>query len=292
MKTFCLIAFLCVCTNSYGIDSDQWYIHKGLAPSLLKKLNDDCYAGLECVLTIFEYSLSSSLSDYKQYIDEKNKNVTKVEMSICQPNEKDWLVSNFKKMFDNIMQALSYNQVFILERIGIVLLIIYAKNPYGDGVSLYSMIISSTCLEDFLNKLWSMPVPSFSHAVRGGVYEEIIFRFIIQHGLYYVFKNGLTYFYSDEELIENHSNLLSLSIASFSFGLAHLHNPNPQIAQVLFATLAGLYLGIVYINNGIISSSICHSTFNGCALLARTALLYLLFIIPKVVNWYSNHSLP
>lgn len=293
MKLISLIFLILLVSESYASDeTGQWCFYENPLFYISEKLTNDSYAGLKCGLSLYSYTLGLlSLPDSKPEISINTNNASMLNLPVCFPEEKDWLLSGLKEVYERVRSLLTDEVSTVLSGATTLVLIKYAKSPYG-GPTIYEMIKSSLSFEDFLNKLWMMPAPSFLDATLGGVYEEFVFRLLIQYGLFLLARIGLGYFYEDSELIESHSNIFSISIASISFGLIHLLNPNPQIAQAFMATLAGVYLGSTFVDNGIIASSICHSVFNGSILLLRTTILNLLFTIPRIITWYSYYSLP
>ena len=294
MKRFLLLLMLFSFPKTYGNDeTHQWHLYdERQMYYIMGKLANDSYVGLKCGLSVYSYLLGFlSIPDYEQTTDLNFDNDTIINLPVCLPEDKDWLLKGLREIYTTGKTLISKEVFTTFTVVSTLFIIKYGKSPYG-GTTIYEMIISSISIEDFLNKLWTIPAPSFSDVTIGAVFEELVFRLGIQYSVYFISKIGLGILYNDLELIESHSNIFSIFIAASSFGLFHLLNPNPQIVQVLLATLAGVYLGSIFVNNGIIASSICHSVFNGSMLLFRATMLQLLFIIPKAINWYSHYRLP
>ena len=149
----------------------------------------------------------------------------------------------------------------------------YARNPYDRDMP-NLLVLFSLSEEQLLHIIRSLRIPGYNSIAKASVIEEIQFRFIALTTI----KSHFSYLFEklefDNEEIKSKSEMYSVIFSSALFGLAHLSNPNPQIFQVLSATIGGLFFGYIYCGNGILSSITAHMVNN---LLAVT--------IIKLLRW-------
>ena len=195
-----------------------------------------------------------------------------------QPSSLDKVYSMFESIGNDLAVGFGYGLI-LPATVGIIVVPVviifsrYVSNPYDRDMPNLLTILSLS-EEQCLIIIRNLRFPDYNLIVKGSIAEEIIFRFI---GLTAV-KSHMNYLlekleYDGQEL-KNKSEIFSVIISSIVFGLSHLLNPNPQLAQAISATFGGLFFGYIYCGNGIISPITAHMVNN---LLAVT--------IIKLLRW-------
>ena len=293
--TFCLSS---CCCNTLANQNDSYidYFWSSFI-YVTEKVKTDLFVGITCGLTL-DHPISNEvliILNPEEYFDAVRK-YNESNLDVCFPEDRSLttkLLNNCDK-FIKSHTSLSIRLFFVNVILtgSIFLLLKYGKSPYGGSLTIYEMIKQSDSFSNFLNMLKKMPEPSLKECIIGGVIEEIQFRLLLQSTLYYLAKYITNLFYSHEEFPEEFYFIFSTSVSALAFGLAHLVNPNPQLFQVIFAGIAGLYLGSIFYSNGIISSATCHPVINVSIITVKTLMLQALSIIPEAIRWYSYYSLP
>ncbi|WP_257274195.1 MULTISPECIES: CPBP family intramembrane glutamic endopeptidase [unclassified Endozoicomonas] len=130
--------------------------------------------------------------------------------------------------------------------------------------------------EEALRFYRSAIVKRYSKSIIAAAEEEFIYRFIGLTAIESHVKYLLGKLEYDSDEINGKSQFYAITISSIVFGLLHLRNVNPQIAQAFIATVSGFYFGYIYCENGMIAPLTAHIVNN-----------VLLLSIGKVLSWYG-----
>ncbi|WP_257276414.1 MULTISPECIES: type II CAAX prenyl endopeptidase Rce1 family protein [unclassified Endozoicomonas] len=102
----------------------------------------------------------------------------------------------------------------------------------------------------------------FNEAIIGAVIEEVIFNGHLLRLINFSIESATNRINNHDEKIFIFSNIIKSTL----FGLLHLTNPNPLMAQVVMSTINSFSRGLLSKHYGLLSATVSHVTFNsiGC----------------------------